>query len=651
MATDFFQQQSKARRSTGLLVFYFVLAVVALIVLVYLLAAFLFLSTGEEPADARALWDPTLLGAVALFVGLTVGLGSLFKTAQLAAGGRVVAETLGGRLVPSDSRDPTERRLLNVVEEMAIASGVPVPPVYILSDEKGINAFAAGHSPGDAVVAVSDGCLTYLTRDELQGVVAHEFSHILNGDMRLNIRLLGLIFGILALSIIGRVVVQFAGRARSSSQRDDRSRQGALLFGIGLWLLGLVGAFFGRLIEAAVSRQREFLADASAVQFTRNPEGIGGALKKIGGLAAGSLVKSPHAAEAGHMFFADGLRKGFSGLFATHPPLAERIRRIDPQFDGVFPQVGPLVAPPEAPRPPQPRRVPTTLPGIKGLPFPVLGLGGEQAAAHVAHVTPEEISCGEGLRGGIPDSLRGAARDPFGARAAVYCLLLDSRPEVRQAQLAHLERSIDPRDFALTRRLADAAVALPEESRLPLLELTLPALRQMSPRQHAEFRSQVEALIAADRRVSVFEYALRCVLARHLDDGFSPQNPRLWPASAGQVADAATVVLSKLARVGNADEAAARGAFDAGVRAGGIRARGLLPPDQCDLPDFDAALRFLGHAPPEVKRRLVCACAATILADERVTVREGELLRAVCAVLRCPMPPLLAEPEGQKASS
>jgi Zn-dependent protease with chaperone function len=623
------------------LVFYFVLAVVVLILLVYGLAAALLFSVPDEHGHPQSLWNPALLGAVAFGVGVVVGLGSLFKTAQLAAGGRVVAETLGGRLVPTDTQDLRERRLLNVVEEMAIASGVPVPPVYILSDEPGINAFAAGRAPGDAVVAVSEGCFTYLTRDELQGVVAHEFSHILNGDMRLNLRLLGLIYGILALSIIGRVLIQVAGgRGRSSSDRDDRSRQGVLLFGIGLWLLGLAGVFFGRLIEAAVSRQREYLADASAVQFTRNPEGIGGALKKIGGLAAGSTVQSPHAVEAAHMFFADALGMSLSGMLATHPPLAARIKRIDPRFDGTYPEVRPVAVAPEEARGPQRGRVPSILPGVKGGVMAVPVLAGMEAASRVARVTPRDVTYAEDLHAALPDVLRRAVRDPFAARAVVYCLLLDPQSDVRQTQLAYLERSTDPRDYALVGQLAGAAGELPDASRLPLLELTLPALRQMSPRQHDSFRAVVDALIAADQRVSIFEYTLRCVLARYLDAGFNPSRPVARPASAGQVVEQIAVVLSLLAREGQAEEAAAGAAFDAGMQALGAGSRTLLPPDRCQLPAFDAALRSLSLTPPDVKRRLVAACAATILADQQVTVRESELLRAVCAVLGCPMPPL-----------
>src|SRR5262245_58515764 len=335
MATNFFQQQDSARRKTFQLVFYFVLAILILIALVYGLLLALSMYGAHEPVSW---WQPDLLLLAAPGVGLVVGGASAFKVAQLASGGQAVALMMGGEEVPGTTTDARQKRLLNIVEEMALAAGVPVPPVYVL-DEPGINAFAAGYASGDAVVAVSQGCLNYLTRDELQGVVAHEFSHILNGDMRLNIRLMGLIFGIMALSILGRMLMLTSGRR---SGRND-SGGGQVLLGLGVLVLGLVGAFFGRLIMAAVSRNREHLADATAVQFTRNPDGIGGALKKIGGLAEGSRIHNPQAAEVGHMFFANAFAgEGLAGLLATHPPLVERIRRLDPQFDGQFPEVRPV---------------------------------------------------------------------------------------------------------------------------------------------------------------------------------------------------------------------------------------------------------------------------------------------------------------------
>ena len=273
-----------------------------------------------------------------------VALGSLYKIAELSAGGETVALMMGGRAVDPQTTDLAERRLLNVVEEMALASGIPVPPVFVLENEPAINAFAAGHQPGDAVVAVSAGALQYLSREELQGVMGHEFSHILNGDMRLNLRLIGVVNGILVLAILGYYILRFGGlfsavdptrtaAARPSSSSGWRWSSSAIL-----------GVFFGNLIKAAISRQREFLADASAVQFTRYPGGIAGALKKIGGLDEGSRIRDAHASEISHMFFGDAFAGSFFRLFATHPPLDERIRALEPDFDGSFPPVEPVAA-------------------------------------------------------------------------------------------------------------------------------------------------------------------------------------------------------------------------------------------------------------------------------------------------------------------
>src|SRR6516162_3218479 len=395
MATDFFQRQDSARRRTFLLVVYFVLAILVMVALVYGLLLALGLYGAGEPVSW---WQPELLLLVAAGVGIVVGGASAFKVAQLASGGQAVALMMGGVEVPGTTTEPRQKRLLHVVEEMAIAAGVPVPPVYIL-DEPGINAFAAGYAPGDAVVAVSHGCLTYLTRDELQGVVAHEFSHILNGDMRLNIRLIGLIFGIIALTVVGRILMLTSGR-RGSSGRSD-SGAGRVILGLGLFVLGLVGAFFGRLIQAAVSRQREYLADASAVQFTRNPDGIAGALKKIGGLKEGSRINDPAAEEVGHMFFANAFRQGIFGLLATHPPLNDRIRRLDPTFTGEYPAVRPVGVDPvevEGPRPGHAPRRPglPRIPGLPQLPAAALGLTAEAAASRVGDVSPREIRYAEG---------------------------------------------------------------------------------------------------------------------------------------------------------------------------------------------------------------------------------------------------------------
>lgn len=330
---DFFQRQVKAKQRTKLLVAYFVIAVMCIIAAIYVAAVLIFHYTGygrspEAPMPELTFWDPQLLLYVVLGTLGVVVIGSVYKTLALAKGGSSVAESLGGQLVSTEPGNPDERRLCNIVEEMAIAAGVPIPKIYVLPDEQGINAFAAGHTPEDAAIGVTHGSLTLLSRDELQGVIGHEFSHILNGDMRLNLRIMGIIFGIVCLSVIGRVLIY---------SRGGRGRQGAnplMFLGLALIVIGAIGLIFGRLIQAALSRQREFLADASSVQFTRNPAGLSGALQKIGG--AGSRIDSPHAGETSHMFFSNGLAKPFLGAFATHPPLDERIRAIDPAWDGKF---------------------------------------------------------------------------------------------------------------------------------------------------------------------------------------------------------------------------------------------------------------------------------------------------------------------------
>ena len=639
MATNFFQQQDSARRKTFQLVVYFVLAILILIALVY--GLLLALDSAREPASW---WQPELLLLAALGVGLVVGGTSAFKVAQLSSGGQAVALMMGGEEVPGTTTDSRQKRLLNIVEEMALAAGVPVPPVYVL-EEPGINAFAAGYAPGDAVVAVSQGCLNYLTRDELQGVVAHEFSHILNGDMRLNVRLIGLIFGIMALSIIGRMLMLTSG-GRSSGRND--SRGGLMLLGLGVFVLGLVGAFFGRLIMAAVSRQREYLADASAVQFTRNSDGIGGALKKIGGLAEGSRIANPQAAEVGHMFFANALGGGgLAGLLATHPPLVERIRRLDPQFDGQFPEVRPVGldrAELEGPwgRVPPVAGMPR-LPGLPQVPLPVLRFA-DETASRIGHVDPEEIGYAQALHDGMPDVLRVAAQEPFSARALVYGLLLDPRADLRDLQLTRLKAGVEPQDFAETLRLVAPVQALPDTHRLPLLDLAMPALRQMSPRQHRAFRAQVEVLMIADQRLSLFEYTLRCVLHRHLDAQFLPRRQtRPVHNSLKKLAHPVAMVLALLAWEGQPEPDRAARAFDAGMRGyiGDDNTHRLPPREECSLAEFDAALQTLNQSVPAIKRRVVVACTACILANQQVTVREAELLRAICDTLDCPLPPLV----------
>jgi Zn-dependent protease with chaperone function len=656
---DFFEAQASAHRLSRRLVVLFGLAVASMIGVVYLVALVSLGLSGEGPAGllGGGWLHPELLGAVALGMGAIIGGGSAFRTAQLRRGGGAVASLLGGREVPPDTGDPLERRLRNVVEEMSIASGIPVPAVYVLDGEPAINAFAAGHSIHDAAVAVTRGSLESLRRDELQGVVAHEFSHILNGDMRLNLRLIGLLFGILLLTVVGR------GILRGSGGRRGRKGGQIALVGLALVLLGYLGVFFGRMIQAAVSRQREFLADASAVQFTRNPAGIAGALRRIGA-GGGSRIRNHHAEEAGHLFFADGLRGALTGLLSTHPPLEERIRRIDPSWDGSFEietgrEGAPAPAAHEAGRPPEPE---TPLgPAGSGLPFPFPAPGpglassgppalGLQAAGLVGTVgapRPGHLRVAREILAGVPDELRNVARSPDGAEALVVALLLSATSDVRERQLDLARSELGPDIGSKAAGLAGSVAEAGPAARLPLLDLALPALRELPADRGAAFEATVSALIRADGRVHAFEFALFHVVRRNLEarrDGAGVAGRR-GAASLSRLRRDAEAILSALARSGAGDEASATRAFDVGARLLFPDAEGtgrLQPVGAVQLDRVDEALGRLADLRPEHLRRLLDAAVATILADRRVAIPEVEMLRAVAEALEAPMPPLLA---------
>ena len=641
MATNFFDRQDAAKRNTTRLVVLFVLAVLAIMVSIHVLLAFAFGYLGADERtggfDLALVADPGI--AMLAFVGtlLVVGGGSLFKMAQLRGGGRVVAEQLSGRLLNPDTTEPSERQLLNVVEEMAIASGTTAPPVYLLEQEPGINAFAAGFSPDGAVIGVTRGAAERLSRDELQGVIAHEFSHILNGDMRMNIRLIGLLHGILIIGILGYFVLRmtaFSGHRSRRSRDQGNAAIPLLAVGAGLMVVGFLGTFFGNLIKAAVSRQREFLADASAVQFTRQPSGLAGALRKIGGIPTGSTIVSPNAPEASHMFFGRGT-SGFSALFSTHPPLEERIRRIDPSWDGTFPKVAPVAPASHA----MPAAASGFSPGASG--------AGETFAAayaldHVGQPTEAHIRYAGQLLAGLPERVRTAAHEPYGARALVYALLLDRDADLRRAQLEHLERAADPGVFEETLRLVPVVTGLERTTRLPVVEIALPALRSLTAEQSRTLRQNVAVLVEADEAIDLFEWSLQRILLHDLDaheEGATA--PRERYRSLGPLRSQCEVLLSRLAHAGHRNEAAAGAAFAAGRQALGMPEAQMRGGRDGNLAALDAALTDLEQAAPQVKRLVLEAAVACIAADRQVTASEGELLRAVSASLGVPMPPLI----------
>ncbi len=660
---DFFEHQERARRKTTLLVVYFVVAVALIVVAVYLaVAAVMFYGHDRPSFSPDALWFPDVFAAVSLGTLAVVAVGSLFKIAQLSGGGEVVARSMGGRRVSPATRDLGERILLNVVEEMAIASGTPVPPVFLLEKEPGINAFAAGTTPQNAVIGITRGSVDTLSRDELQGVIAHEFSHILNGDMRLNIRLIGILNGILLISTIGYILMRMSNTSSNLSDSNNKKGGNPLPFlGMLLYVIGYIGVFFGHLIKSAVSRQREFLADASAVQFTRVPDGIAGALCKIGGLVQGSKIVASDAEEASHMFFGNGLTAPLFDLLATHPPLDERIRRIDPKFDGKFPRVVPVEHSPEELV--DPHRLARLRAASKGM-----QVDGAQGAAESVHARaalgaqglalapaaaveqvgeprPTHLEYAGALIESLPPELVRDVRDPLGAVATIYALLLDDdEPDVRNDQVQYLRTKTDPRAYQETARIAPFVARVPAEAKLPLVSMVLPALKGLSPRQLAAFREDVVYLIRADKRVSLFEYAVqRLVLKRLLPRLEQQQPPRVLYRTLRPLEAALGGLLSTLAHSGTRDEAQSRRAFELAVKllpAGQVRIE-LLPRSESGLKTIDAALDQLAAATPSIKKLVLQASAECIGADEKVTIEEGELLRVISDALDCPMPPIL----------
>ncbi len=647
---DFFERQDTARRHTKRLEVYFALAVIGIVLAVYLVAVVVMTFYGhrmarhgyyhyQEPVNGIVLWDPRL------FLGVSIGtLGfifcaSAFKSMQLAGGGSVVAESLGGRPVDANTTDPDERKLLNVVEEMAIASGTPVPHVYILDGERGINAFAAGHSTADMVVCATRGCVKALTRDELQGVVGHEFSHILNGDMRLNLRLMGLVFGILCLAVFGRILLY---------TRGDRDGKNPLPFiGLFLLLIGSIGVFFAKLIKSSISRQREFLADASSVQFTRNPGGLASALKKVGG--CGSRLDNPNAEDASHLFFANGLRESFSSAFSTHPPIEDRIRLLDPGWDGKF------IAPDFR------EEAPASRPKIGGSNLgrvPVIGdlLGGRAAGPAMMPMTAaaagillqagaptqRHLDYASDLRNNLPPALTAAAREPMSAVALVYALLLSKDDALRGRQLEQLQKQSAPGIVSETTRLFAAVAGVDSRARLPLAALAMTALRRLSEPQYDEFSKNIQFIIASDQQLELFEFTLQKIVLRQLEPNFKPVNRAVVQYYVLKpLIPACGVLLSAVAYAGQDEPAAVEGAFRQGANKLNLPDLPLSPPADCTLPKVDAALGDLNLGAPQLKKLLLLACAETVAADGVIKEAEAELLRAIADTLDCPIPPMV----------
>ncbi|MFZ9979691.1 MAG: M48 family metallopeptidase [Opitutales bacterium] len=600
---NFFRAQDEARGRTTKLVVLLVLAVVVLVGSLYVAAVLAHhkFSRGREIDWFQGdvfFWTAGL--ALVIILG-----GSLQRIAELSKGGGAVAVRLGGRLVNGTTRDLAERRYLNVVQEMALASGLPVPLCFVIDGDETINAFAAGNTPQDAAVGVTRGALRNLDRDELQGVIAHEFSHIGNGDMRLNLRIIGTVAGLTALAQFGYILIRVG--FNSGSSRKNHTWPLAVA-GLVVVLVGLGGVFFARVIQASVSRQREYLADASAVQFTRNPLGLASALRKVAGLAGAQREASSAELEAQHMFFA-GPAGFLEALFSSHPPIADRIRRIDPAFDGHIPDVTPVTVADDEPVAGLSGRaaaVPPPLPGSRPLP------------------TDLQIQDSVGFRGAIPGALREASEDPVGAMAVVLGLILRRDPAQRAAQLAQAELLAGGEVIREARRLDSLLGAVPAGSRVALLDLSMPALRQLSPSQVAAFRTALERA-GYEAEDGLIVLLIQASMRRYLS---TDKNP---PSRAGDLAAASGLVLSAVVQTSGEDAVAQGRAYALGAGVLGMPGlpASMVPAAQVDLAKVDEALAVIAGQTVPSRRKFVRAIGTAMLHDGRAEPAEVEIVRAV----------------------
>ena len=651
---NFFEAQDSARRHTSLLILLFVIAVIGLLVLSNILVfEFIyftqFSSLTFSIAELGQVFDSNLSILVSAAIIVFITLGSLYKLVQLSSGGSVIAQHLGGIIVPRSSSDPLHKKILNIVEEMAIASGTPVPQVYILN-EQGINAFAAGWKTTNAVIGITQGALERLNRDELQGVIAHEFSHIFNGDMRLNIRLIAVLHGILMIGMLGRMILRSLRYVRSSRNSKGGGQAVLVILGIGgaLAVVGYTGTFFGNWIKSLISRQREFLADASAVQFTRSDEGIANALKKIGGAIPGSAILAAAVDEYSHAYFALGDTTFSLFSFSTHPPLKQRIMRIQPAWDGryIFDERKPRQDSDAAQREDERSRKKNIAASVAA----GVGLGQSidvsinealNSLDNIGEVTTEQVRAAQLWHRQMPEQLISNAENPYGAQALVMALLIDEDALIQSRQYVVLDEIIGELHASNVKQIQGTVTELAGTQTLTLIDLALPTLREMTVEQYQRFKQCIQQLVSADKKVNLREWIIQRVVLQHLDEQYGHRKkPVAKYFVLGSAKHASELMLSLLAYLEHKDQLQAQQAFDAARRSVGAGALGLLAKDLISLDSLNEAMDELEFLKPPLKKRFLQACVACISHDGEVTIQAYELTRAIASCLDCPMPPV-----------
>ena len=647
---DFFGRQDIARKNSKILIFYYSIAVLAISSLIGLTLLFIksWLLKSENIRHLQVdFFDPKLFLMGAGPVLILILLASFFKSLALSkGGGAMVAKSLGGREVDRSTNNHKERVLVNVIEEMSIASGVPVPSIFILDQEDDINAFAAGYTPSDAAIGVTNGCLNILNRDELQGVIAHEFSHILNGDMRLNIRMISVLFGILVLTLIGYFTLRLlpSGSSRRSSSKEGGGGGLAIILVIALAMMvfGFIGQITAKLIKAAVSRQREFLADASAVQFTRNPAGISGALKKIGG-GAGSTISHHRAEEASHMFFGSCFKKKFINIFATHPPLEDRIRAIDGTFEGFISSRNQNFSQSHFG---QTESMVSSLSGGQSISIENQKQEyGLKVLDQMGQICDEQMYVARGILSSINNSIINAVRDRDGAKVIAGFLLLSSDESTRERQTVIIKDFVGPIFDDLQGHIEEILES-PSATKIAIMDLCLPSLRSCSENEYDQFCNYIDMLILADDQIDLFEFMIQRIIKRHLDKYFGRVKKfnSFRFVSLSNVKKECTVILSAMAGVGSAVKSESLEAFNNGALilenegSGNLK---MLEPGSCGINEIDKALDKLERCSSTLKKDILVACGTAALSDNHLSCLEIELLRAVADSIGTPIPPFV----------
>ena len=647
---NFFEHQARARRRTSLLVAYFIAAVLAIVAAVSGVFFMTLWWASDGSFTLNDWWRSEFFAGTVGITLLIILAGSLHKLWQLRGGGTALAHMLGAREVTPEADGEDERRFRNVVEEMAIASGIPAPRTFVMDREPAINAFVAGFRPTEAVVVITEGTLKDLNRDELQGVIAHEFSHIFNADMNLNMRLMAVLSGILTIGRLGEFLLRsmsYRGRRRyrSSSGGDARGHAFLLALGLALMVIGYVGLFFGRLIKAAISRQRELLADASSVQFTRNPSGIAGALIKIRN-GMGAQLGTVHAEDMSHMCFGQAVHYRLQGMLATHPPVDERLKAIGPEWVARArvrrkaggetadaqpqPSAGGPAAPPGSAAFSGGDTAHPAAPAIPAEPTP--------ASAKVGAVSAEQVGYAVSLLGAIPEGVRKAVRSPRPAQLMMFAMAMVSHPQELAPDTITTLR-LAPRELDLLAHMREQVNTLGTRLRLPLIDLALPALKQLDQAQRDHFVQQMEALVMADQKLTLFEYVLTRILADHLR-AKAERHLRVRFRRYSQVENDIQLVFSVLVHASGSRDEEAASLFGRMTAVLLPKGRTLLPLSHCGMNRLDKSLANLRGLSPLLKGPLVDAMADLVLDDGKVQVAEAELMRAVCTLLDCPVPPL-----------